>query len=76
MEHVSAKLDSGGIVDIAFVVQYLALAYAQGSPTLVKWLDVRCPLTRLKHHPLISAGALEAVAWAELAYLVRCAGWR
>jgi len=56
------RLDSGGMVDIAFVVQYLALAQARGLLTLVEWSAGGCPLPRLGQHPLISAGAVKALA--------------
>ena len=37
--HVDLKRGAGGIVDIEFMVQYLALAYAAEHPSLADWTD-------------------------------------
>ena len=62
------KRDSGGIVDIEFVVQYLVLAYAHQHIALTQWPDVIRLLDVIEHAGLMSTRDAETLSQAYLAY--------
>ena len=62
------KRDSGGIVDIEFVVQYLVLAYANQHIALTQWPDVIRLLDVIEHAGLMSTRDVETLSQAYLAY--------
>ncbi len=62
------KQDSGGIVDIEFMVQYAALAWAHLKPELIKYSDNIRILESMQHAGLMAADDVAALIDAYIAY--------
>ncbi len=62
------KQDAGGIVDIEFMVQYAALAWAHNHPPLLRWTDNIRILEELEHEGLMPAEDASLLREAYKAY--------
>jgi glutamate-ammonia-ligase adenylyltransferase len=62
------KHDTGGIVDIEFIVQYLVLTHSAAHPTLLKWTDNVRILDNLASENILDTKQSEALKQAYMAY--------